>query len=175
MKNIYDYDFYVDDFTNDTLLVYSQHNEHMTLVYPNEQKAFMCRHETFNSRVANNELMMARYLLDCSFTPHREHTAERNLTGFADLKQLTKGLKNMEKVLDHNDYIIHTISLTDLTSKSNLYAGTWLPELRSIVKKMAIEKTGFKPSAVNIEQVIATLGLNKNNEDDLKRINRKPS
>jgi hypothetical protein len=143
------------------------------VVYPNDNKAFMCRHETFNSRVANNELIMARYLLDCSFTPRGEHSPERNLTGFADLKQLTKGLKNMEKVLGHDDYIIHTISLTNLSSKANLYAGTWLPELQSIVKKMTIEKTGFKPSPVNIEQVIATLGLNGNNEDGLKLINRK--
>lgn len=175
MKNIYEYDFYVDDFTGDTLLVYSQYNEHMTLVYPNDQKAFMCRHETFNSRVSNNELIMARYLLDCSYTPYREHAAERNLTGFGDLKQLYKGLNNMEKVLAQEDFIINAISLTDLTSKSNLYTGTWVAELRSIVKKMAIEKTGFKPSPVNIEQVITKLGLNSNNEDSPNHIKRKPS
>ena len=108
---------------------------------------------------------MAEYILDYTYSnPGILMKPERNTIAFEDVKSLKKGINNVGGKNPGEPVHFEHFTLKNKQTGKVIYSGKWLDELTNAVSNIDRGKKAFKPSAININQLLQKIGLKQSDE-----------
>lgn len=160
-----DGDYYINKKNSETLLLVDKFKDHLILLNPATKNTYHCIQATFDKLISKKKMQMAEYILDYTYTePGKLMKPERNTIGFEDLKSLKKGITNVGGKTPGEPVHFDQFTLKNKETGGVIYSGKLLDELTKAVSSLDHGKKAFRPSAININQLLQKIGLNKSDE-----------
>jgi len=180
-------EYYIHKRTGQPLLLYSKTEGTTTLLNPNTLNFYPLPDKEFQKLIAKNKLEKAQYMLMYSFVPHDGFDTKKSLIVSNNLEELHSKLFNVSASITHPSTTLNGEStifdrayIKELNTGKFLFTANNAQEFQKEIRHLYLqanpneisndqkEKKTFKPSSINISQIMQSIGF-KQGEDSLQK------
>jgi len=169
--NSEDCNYYVDNTQFEPLLLYERDKKNVRFFNPNPYECLQCSERQFKQMLKDKTLEKAKYLLcfSCDYSGY----SEKVYCASVELDKIYSQLKRLVRAHNSEEIKFTSCFVKDLETKNHLVVANNIAEVEQSIEKYnealkiatPVVKKSFKPSIINIQNLLSSIGFRKKNND----------